>query len=702
MSHRDTTGNTRRRRNPPTPTYGSDFNQSLHSTNNENQRRSSGDGGGQQKSREGKRSGRYFSKRRKAHFSKLSNMCSKFGSFKLRPVDIIFIIALSVKLISFLYSWGSSKSVSGRKRGNDEQPHISTINKVTDPTLSESSSSWILPKWVENWKHDKMPFFSPMLYQRGDDQYRYDYESILDDDGLNMPPGHSNEKTQYKGMFRGSTYKHKYQEDYQSKKRQVNRRGYAFVDDAIYNSNTARHRTSSALKVSTPILNHDMIVPRQRLVNVGAFDVLHEDGTAPHYIDDDSKYDVYYAFDDDFVRGTHGMGLWSEYKENEASLHDDEWHEHKEDEEEEVIPEEVLHPRGYDAWHENEGVEETVCTRPTFYRGNHPTCNEIHAQVSGYTWLLGEEVYSRRWKHRKQLSKENALLSKFLGAGYFRHAFLLERIVARDHSMRTNEEGVQNEWDDVVFKIMQQLEHDEGDGFGFSEDDEVRDAGWGYNPADKYTYLGLIEYMRIDSNVMDVLTPSSRITNIFSYCGTSSITEFTPIDIEDYVYPTMGNTPKKLQHEPDEFPYMDLPLNSHISYEEKLEICLEMAKCLAAMHGHVDGPIVNVDVQLGQFFRLVLFCIESVCMSFTVTFLTHHFDFPQYFRGKDGKIKLVDFNRAEPMLYNTKKEEYCKWRNGLSEDMSLRAPEETVDAGLNEQVDVFSLGNVFYSVLTGE
>jgi hypothetical protein len=191
--------------------------------------------------------------------------------------------------------------------------------------------------------------------------------------------------------------------------------------------------------------------------------------------------------------------------------------------------------------------------------------------------------------------------------------------------MRTNEEGVQNEWDDVVFKIMQQLEHDEGAGFGFSEDDEVRDAGWGYNPADKYTYLSLIEYMRIDSNVMDVLTPSSRITNIFSYCGTSSITEFTPTDIEDYVYPTMGNTPKKLQHEPDEFPYMDLPLNSHISYEEKLEICLEMAKCLAAMHGHVDGPIVNVDVQLGQFFRFVLFCIESICMSFTVTFLTQHF-----------------------------------------------------------------------------
>ena len=33
----------------------------------------------------------------------------------------------------------------------------------------------------------------------------------------------------------------------------------------------------------------------------------------------------------------------------------------------------------------------------------------------------------------------------------------------------------------------------------------------------------------------------------------------------------------------------------------------------------------------------------------------------------------------------------------MSPDGSLRAPEENVDAGLTEQVDVFSLGNVFYT-----
>lgn len=37
----------------------------------------------------------------------------------------------------------------------------------------------------------------------------------------------------------------------------------------------------------------------------------------------------------------------------------------------------------------------------------------------------------------------------------------------------------------------------------------------------------------------------------------------------------------------------------------------------------------------------------------------------------------------------------------MSPDGTLRAPEENIDAGLTEQLDVFSLGNVFYSVLTG-
>ncbi|KAL7527777.1 hypothetical protein ACHAXR_002119 [Thalassiosira sp. AJA248-18] len=102
-------------------------------------------------------------------------------------------------------------------------------------------------------------------------------------------------------------------------------------------------------------------------------------------------------------------------------------------------------------------------------------------------------------------------------------------------------------------------------------------------------------------------------------------------------------------------------------------MALEMAKCLASMHGFVDGVIAHVDVQVGQFFR-----------------------------GRDGMIKFVDYNRAEPLLYDTENDKYCKWVNGEMADGMFRSPEENIDAPLTEKIDVYSLGNAFYSILTGK
>ena len=91
------------------------------------------------------------------------------------------------------------------------------------------------------------------------------------------------------------------------------------------------------------------------------------------------------------------------------------------------------------------------------------------------------------------------------------------------------------------------------------------------------------------------------------------------------------------------------------------------------MHGYEDGVIAHVDIQLGQFFR-----------------------------GADGKIKLVDYNRAEPILYDVKHEKYCRESTGTPGDGLLRSPEENNNGALTEKLDVFSLGNVFYSLLTGQ
>ena len=99
------------------------------------------------------------------------------------------------------------------------------------------------------------------------------------------------------------------------------------------------------------------------------------------------------------------------------------------------------------------------------------------------------------------------------------------------------------------------------------------------------------------------------------------------------IWPTKGFSPRMFIRRGIKNNDFDepLPLNNYISPEEKLE----MAKCIAAMHGLEDGAIAHADVQMGQLFR-----------------------------GKDGMIKIVDYNRAEPLLYDAKNEKYCRWTNG--------------------------------------
>ena len=52
------------------------------------------------------------------------------------------------------------------------------------------------------------------------------------------------------------------------------------------------------------------------------------------------------------------------------------------------------------------------------------------------------------------------------------------------------------------------------------------------------------------------------------------------------------------------------------------------------------------------------------------------------------------------MLWDDETQEYCKYKNGKGHG-DWRAPEEYADKPLNEKIDVWSIGNNIYSVLTG-
>ena len=59
-----------------------------------------------------------------------------------------------------------------------------------------------------------------------------------------------------------------------------------------------------------------------------------------------------------------------------------------------------------------------------------------------------------------------------------------------------------------------------------------------------------------------------------------------------------------------------------------------------------------------------------------------------------------DFNRAKVQMYDNIRGEYCKYYNGHIGG-KFRAPEEFIPDILNEKIDIFSLGNNFYGLLTG-
>lgn len=193
------------------------------------------------------------------------------------------------------------------------------------------------------------------------------------------------------------------------------------------------------------------------------------------------------------------------------------------------------------------------------------------------------------------------------------------------------------------------------------------------------------EYMRMDALVAERLTKHEEIMNIYGNCGLAMIHEAAVHgNLEDIAAPT-GNG--RLTDPLEDADHL-APQNT-LAPKLKLEWSLRMAEAVALLHSYPDGVIVHDDIQL-----------------------------PQFLLTADGSLKLNDFNRAEVMLFDEENQEYCGYRNNPGGgDVSIpvadecccltvctlqwRAPEEYADKPLNEKIDVWSLGNNMYTVLTG-
>lgn len=179
-----------------------------------------------------------------------------------------------------------------------------------------------------------------------------------------------------------------------------------------------------------------------------------------------------------------------------------------------------------------------------------------------------------------------------------------------------------------------------------------------------------MEKTRMDALIMERLTSSPRITDVHGHCAFSVVTESLPGEMWDDVVPTHNVIDEGDLHDKD-----GVDNKNGMSPIEKLKLALNIAEALSDLHGFKDGVIVHDDLDLGQYLRT---------------------------RQIGGKVKLNDFNRAKPLLWDPLKQKYCKYYNGHIGG-KLRSPEEYTEPPglLNEKMDVFALGNIFYGILTG-
>ena len=162
---------------------------------------------------------------------------------------------------------------------------------------------------------------------------------------------------------------------------------------------------------------------------------------------------------------------------------------------------------------------------------------------------------------------------------------------------------------------------------------------------------------RRDAVAMEQLTSSQWIMNIYGFCGNSGIFEFADGgDLNDSIF---------AEEDSEDW-----------SSSERLVVAYQVAAGIAAVHNHHKegvAAMAHTDITTLQFVYV----------------------------SSAGIYKLNDFNRCRFIRWNKKTNQACTFLVGNNPGV-FRAPEEFSYKEESEKVDIYSMGNVFYSILTGE
>ncbi|CAB9497556.1 Putative serine/threonine-protein kinase/receptor [Seminavis robusta] len=189
----------------------------------------------------------------------------------------------------------------------------------------------------------------------------------------------------------------------------------------------------------------------------------------------------------------------------------------------------------------------------------------------------------------------------------------------------------------------------------------VRDGEWQPHALKTIRYMHDYEPRnydrhRRDAVAMERMTASPNVVSIYGFCGNSGMFEFADGgSLEDAIW------------------YSDEP---EWNATEKLIVAYQAVSGLADLHNvDVEGraSIAHTDIVPSQF----------------------------VFVNSKGRFLLNDFNRCRFIRWNQKEDKACKFHVG-SNPGTFRSPEEYRYDLESEKVDIYSLGNVFYSIMMKE
>lgn len=175
--------------------------------------------------------------------------------------------------------------------------------------------------------------------------------------------------------------------------------------------------------------------------------------------------------------------------------------------------------------------------------------------------------------------------------------------------------------------------------------------------------------VQTEAVVMERLTSSDRIMDIYGYCGFDTLIEGALGELSEEIMPSGGYVSQELL---DTFQPVDvMPLNN-LTLMDKLDTAILMSESIAELHGFEGGAIAHGDIYPSQWLRTL-----------------------------DGKLKLNDFNSAEIMDWDPWNQKYCTF--GRCHLNWNRAPEDLTCGKwpADQGIDTYCMGNNIYTLLTG-